>query len=996
MNAKVLCAIFKRNFVAYFSTPTGYVFICLFVFFSSAAAFWPHEFFASNLANLDQLHRFFPLIMLFFAPAITMGAWADERRQGTDELVLTIPANDLDVVLGKYLAVVGIYCASLAFSFVSNVLLLNWMGSPDLGLLFANYVGYFFVGLAMLAIGMIASFLTGNVTIAMVIGVLLNGPLVIIGFLSPERRGFGISARFEDFGRGIISFSSVAYFLFIAIAALYVCMVLIGRRHWMGGRDGSSMLGHFLARTVAIIIGCIGMIYFLGNHDVRPDLTVAQLNSLSPDTVGLLATLNAQPLKNLATRREELEKKLAAADKKPADELARLKQRLEQMNLEKQRLESPVEVEAFLSKNVSDRYATKRLDLISILREMENLARGKLTVTIHDMEPFSELAEQASEQYGIEPRQVSVETRGIMSEEKVFLGAVVRSGLKQVVIPFFELGIPTEYELIRSIYTVGQSKRKTLGVVRTDANLFGGGFDMQRAMRGLGPLPAQPIVEELRKHYKVVDVDPNMPIVNDPDNPDQEKYDVLLVAQPSSLPTRQLANLAAAISSGIPTAIFEDPFPYPPFSGNVPGTDAPRRSPQQQMMMMQQQQRPEPKGNIDQLWNVLGIRMIRQQSSAAPPANPHGFASPPGGIATAIVWQNFNPYPELRFSQGVTSEWIFANDSAGGAGFRAFDEKDNISRGMYELLFPFPGAIKESGTDSSKSLTFTPLVRTSSRSGYLFPNNVQSSPPHKLRELEKPTGTEYTLAARISGTIARQVPADLPDGAQPDPTKPPPMKTVTQEISAVVVADIDMLSGAFFSMRANPQRTGIKLQFQNVPFILNIVESLGSDQPKFVEIRKRRQLHGRLTRFQQDLQETVNREMETAIDSAQTKLDEETESAKKELEKLLKDANEKYAKKQKARTMTATQEKAIVDELKLLIETAQDRETIQKVSLTQEFSRTKAKIDAQRKRQTYRLNDYYKAVASAVPPLPPLIVALFVFIFRRSREKEGVASSRLR
>ncbi len=104
MNTNVLCAVFKRNFVNYFANPTGYVFICVFLLLSSCAAFRPSEFFTANLCNLDALNGAITLILLFFVPAITMGVWADESRQGTDELLLTIPAGDLEIVLGKYLA----------------------------------------------------------------------------------------------------------------------------------------------------------------------------------------------------------------------------------------------------------------------------------------------------------------------------------------------------------------------------------------------------------------------------------------------------------------------------------------------------------------------------------------------------------------------------------------------------------------------------------------------------------------------------------------------------------------------------------------------------------------------------------------------------------------------------------------------------------------------------------------------------------------------------
>ena len=217
-------AVMKRNFVGYFSNPTGYVFLCIFVLLTSFAAFWPHEFFTTNLANFDQLNKFLPYIMLVFIPAITMSIWAEERRQGTDELLLTLPAKDFDIVIGKYFAAVLVFTVSLLFSQLSNyaVLLAMTGGTLDALLLFSTYLGYWFMGVSMLAIGMVASFLTNNLTVGFIFGAALNAPLaffsnsdvILSNSLWVQRLyDWSLLQRFEPFGRGLISLTSINIFI---------------------------------------------------------------------------------------------------------------------------------------------------------------------------------------------------------------------------------------------------------------------------------------------------------------------------------------------------------------------------------------------------------------------------------------------------------------------------------------------------------------------------------------------------------------------------------------------------------------------------------------------------------------------------------------------------------------------------------------------------------------------------------------------------------------
>ena len=916
MKWHVLDAVFKRNFVAYFSNPTGYVFICVFVLLGSLAAFWPPEFFNSNLANLDQLNRYLPSILLVFIPAITMSVWAEERRQGTDELLLTLPASDWEVVFGKYLATVGIYTVALMFSCICNLIILLRWGTPDSGLFLSNYLGYWFVGLSMLSIGMVASFLTSNLTVGFILGLAFNAPLAVAdqasAVMGPQLasrvRGWSLAEQFSDFGRGVVSLSSIAFFLGIVAVCLYMSMVLIGRRHWTGRRDGAQMGLHYVARSLGLVAAAVGAVLLFRTLDVRADLSNEQISSLSPDTRRLLGTLES---------------------------------------------DRPIEIKAYVSPTVPEDYTQTRLTLLNMLRQFQRLGRGKVNVEVISTEPKTEAAALASQQFGIQPVTVLSRVRGTYREEEIFMGCAFTSGLEKVVVPFFDKGTPVEYELIRSVCTAAQQKRKRLGVLATDADLFGG-FDMMGGQQR----PRQPILDELEKQYDVVQVDASAPLT--------ESYDVLLAVQPSSLGPEQMAHFVAAVQAGQPVAIFEDPLPV--LMTSVPGTSQPRRSPGGPMAMFQPQGG-QPKGDIGPLWQTLGVRLA---AGSGRPAMGQMGSSP------YVVWQDYNPHPKLE----LPSEFVFINADqggdptpaqagAGGAAGPSFNQQQPITSGLQEVLFPFPGAVAK---DEAADVIWTPLAQTSTRSGTIEVEQVMGNrgDMRQLRIFEKPGKQAMVIAVSVERKAA------APEA------KP---------IRAVVVADIDLLDGRIFGLRNRPDEV-FGLNFDNVTFALNILDSLSGDT-RFLDIRKRKPKHRTLERIEDTVasaREQADQERQKFIeqfDAAESGANAEMQKEVGAFEKKIKDM-ESAGDADPQAAMQAVQQLASRQRL------AQRRLDTKIEQLKRTRDSDVEAVERQLGAKVRSEQDRQKWLAVLLPPIPPLVVAFFVYFRRRSLEREGVAKSRLR
>jgi ABC-2 type transport system permease protein len=230
-------AIAERELKAYFVSPIAYVLTALFLLISGYL--FSVILLNTNEASLRYLVSNLSVIWLFITPALTMRLLAEEARSGTIELLLTNPVRDVEVVLGKYLGVLGLLLVMLAFTLYYPTLLFIF-GNPDRGPMVAGYLGVILQAAAFLAVGLLASSLTQNQIVAAV----LTFAILLIMWLSESVANFigkpagdvmrylSVTSHSQDFARGVIDTTHVLYFLSVVAAALFLTFLSLQTRRW--------------------------------------------------------------------------------------------------------------------------------------------------------------------------------------------------------------------------------------------------------------------------------------------------------------------------------------------------------------------------------------------------------------------------------------------------------------------------------------------------------------------------------------------------------------------------------------------------------------------------------------------------------------------------------------------------------------------------------------------------------------------------------------------
>jgi ABC-2 type transport system permease protein len=379
------------------------------------------------------------------------------------------------------------------------------------------------------------------------------------------------------------------------------------------------------------------------------------------------------------------------------------------------------------------------------------------------------------------------------------------------------------------------------------------------------------------------------------------------------------------------------------------------------MMMMQQP--PPPKGDIGKLWQLLGVSFP----------------------ADAIIWQNYNPYPK---ASQFPKEFVFID--AGCGADEPFNRKSPITSGLQQVLFPFPGSITKLNT---AALQITPLVETGIQTGTVRFGDLMRMTPfgpsgglNPQRRLV-PTSDVYLLAAQVKGEVDAPAAKDAKDTKAKEAKKDE--KPAKANLNVVLVADVDMLSPGFFMLREQGDipEADIHFNFDNVTFVLNVLDGLaGSDE--FLDIRKRRRVHRTLTAVEKQTEEARK---ETAKVREQITAD--FDQAQKDEQKRLDD---QIAGLQKGWEAEQLDQQEILRRVQIVLTNGQKRMNATVERLQQERDQKINRIDTDLAIQVRHVQFFYKMCAVLIPPIAPLVLAVVVFLTRRSREREGVSRSRLR
>ena len=469
---KNIKAIFKREFKAYFDSPVAYVFLVAFLVLIGFMTFGVAMFYERRQADLTPFFFWHPWVYLLLVPAATMGTWADERRNGTAELLLTLPITVTQALVGKFLAAWAFISIGLALTFPVAITA-GYLGAPDWGVVVCGYLGSFLMAGAAAAVGVFASTLSRASVIGFVVSLALVFALMIVGFdpVTTAVANWGVPSaivnglascslltHFEALRRGVVDLADIGYYVGMIV------FMLAAAKTVTDGRRGASKGAAGLVLLAAIVVAAD---VILANLPLRADLTAERFYTLSDGSKAVLA-----------------------------------------------KLDQDVTLKYYVSSSAADmpmQLKTYAARVQNLLKEYERAAGGHVVLEAYDPKPDSD-AEEWAQRYGIEPQTVNP------FGSPVYFGVVAVCGDNEQTLA--QLSPRTEstleYDVTRLVTRVAWPEKPVVGVMTSLLDVLGGG-QMNPMMMQMGQRPPEgwAAFAELGKDYEVRTVATDVASIDD-------------------------------------------------------------------------------------------------------------------------------------------------------------------------------------------------------------------------------------------------------------------------------------------------------------------------------------------------------------------------------------------------------------------------------------------------------------------------------------------------
>lgn len=397
-------SITRKELEAYFGSPMALIFVGVFLAVTLFSFFWVDTFFARGIADVRPLFRWMPVLLIFLLAALTMRQWSEEQRSGTLEILLSLPVSPIQLVMGKFLAVMTLVAVALGLT-VSLPITVEMLGNLDWGPVIGGYLAALLLAAAYAAIGLFVSSRTDNQIVALILTVLLCGLFYGIGtrgiteffgdHVAEVLRALGSGSRFQSIERGVVDLRDLAYYLSLTGVFLTLNSASLHSKRWSTGKRSRPYRRAVTITSILVVANLVlanVWLFPLHAQALRLDLTEGRQYTLSATTRDLLGNL-----------------------------------------------QEPLLVRGYFSEKTHPLLAPLVPEIRDMLREYDIAAGDGLILEIIDPAKHPELEAEANQTYGITPSPFQISGRYEQAVINSYFDILIRYGDQHVVLGFQDL-----------------------------------------------------------------------------------------------------------------------------------------------------------------------------------------------------------------------------------------------------------------------------------------------------------------------------------------------------------------------------------------------------------------------------------------------------------------------------------------------------------------------------------------------------------------------------